>query len=102
MRRTDPRGVHGEVWEAGCLEHEGGCGARVTGDSREEAIAAWNRRPEVDASIYINGQTIAAWLRTDGTYQVATPDDDPTDLMDQGFDPVIKVPPSAAFALPEK
>ena len=44
MRRDDPRGVHGECWELGCLTHEGGCGATVYGDSRDEAIAAWNRR----------------------------------------------------------
>ncbi len=46
MSRSDPRGVHGTVWVLGCLDHEGGCGAEVTGDSREDAIAAWNRRPE--------------------------------------------------------
>lgn len=45
MRRDDPRGIHGEVWELGCLTHEGGCGATVSADSRDEAIAAWNRRP---------------------------------------------------------
>jgi sarcosine oxidase delta subunit len=44
MRRDDPRGVHGECWELSCLTHEGGCGAMVCGDSREEAIGAWNRR----------------------------------------------------------
>lgn len=46
MRYNDPRVCHGQVWEMGCLEHEGGCGATMTGDSREEVIAKWNRRPE--------------------------------------------------------
>jgi hypothetical protein len=47
---NDPRGVHGQVWELGCLEHEGGCGATMTGDSREEVLAKWNRRasPEME------------------------------------------------------
>ena len=44
MRWDDPRGTHGQVWELGCLEHEGGCGATMTGDSREEVLAKWNRR----------------------------------------------------------
>lgn len=44
MRRDDPRGVHGKVWELGCLEHECGCGATMTGDSRDEVIAKWNKR----------------------------------------------------------
>jgi hypothetical protein len=34
----------GDCWEMGCLEHEGGCGATVTGDSREDVIEKWNRR----------------------------------------------------------
>lgn len=46
MRADDPRGVQGKCWELNCLTHEGGCGANVTGDSRAEAIAAWNRRPK--------------------------------------------------------
>lgn len=45
MRMNDPRGVHGQVWEMNCLEHEGGCGASMHGDSREEVVAKWNRRP---------------------------------------------------------
>lgn len=44
MRANDPRGVHGRCWELNCLEHEGGCGASVSGDSREETIKKWNRR----------------------------------------------------------
>lgn len=34
----------GDVWEVLCLVHNGGCSAQVSGDSREEAIANWNRR----------------------------------------------------------
>ncbi len=44
MSRDDPRGTHGEVWELGCLEHEGGCGATMHGDSRDDALAKWNSR----------------------------------------------------------
>lgn len=46
MRRDDPRGIHGLSWTLGCLEHEGGCGADMRGDSRPEVIANWNRRYE--------------------------------------------------------
>jgi hypothetical protein len=28
-----------------CPKPAGGCGAQITGDSREEALAAWSRRP---------------------------------------------------------
>lgn len=31
-------------WEMNCLEHEGGCGASMSGDGREEVLAKWNRR----------------------------------------------------------
>lgn len=49
-RNDDPRGTHGEVWELGCLEHEGGCGATMHGDSRIEVLAKWNHRePPNDA-----------------------------------------------------
>ena len=44
IRRDDPRGTHGEVWELGCLEHEGGCGATMYGDSLAEVLAKWNAR----------------------------------------------------------
>lgn len=44
MRWDDPRGTHGQVWELGCLEHEGGCGATMTGDSRQDVLEKWNRR----------------------------------------------------------
>lgn len=32
------------IWTAGCIDNEGGCNASVLGDSREDAIAKWNRR----------------------------------------------------------
>ena len=44
MRWDDPRGTHGQVWELSCLEHEGGCGATMTGDSRQDVLDKWNRR----------------------------------------------------------
>lgn len=52
MRMNDPRGVHGQCWELGCLVHEGGCGATMHGDSRDEVIANWNRR---SAKSFANG-----------------------------------------------
>ena len=44
IRWDDPRGFHGRCWSLTCLEHEGGCGAEMQGDSEEEVIARWNRR----------------------------------------------------------
>lgn len=40
----DPR-KQGSCFEVNCVQHYGGCGASISGDSEEEAIAAWNRRP---------------------------------------------------------
>jgi len=36
--------AEGKCWLVHCPEHAGGCGAEITGDSREEAIEKWNRR----------------------------------------------------------
>lgn len=33
-----------QVWRAGCIESDGGCGAEVTGWSAEEAIKLWDKR----------------------------------------------------------
>jgi hypothetical protein len=33
-----------------CTENMGGCGVQVSGDSRDEAISRWNRRPTAQAS----------------------------------------------------
>jgi hypothetical protein len=43
-RRTE---VPKEQWCYGmnCTETSGGCGAAISGDSAEEALAKWNRRP---------------------------------------------------------
>ena len=43
-RRQFPLESSGDVWEMGCLEHEGGCGATMCGDSRAQVIEKWNRR----------------------------------------------------------
>lgn len=32
------------LWNAGCVDNEGGCNAYVLGGSREEAIQRWNTR----------------------------------------------------------
>jgi len=34
----------GECWGMNCTQCMGGCGARINGDSMEEAIAKWNTR----------------------------------------------------------
>lgn len=36
-------------WEMNCPTPSGGCGAEMHGDSREEAIAKWNRRANAGA-----------------------------------------------------
>lgn len=41
-----PSNVVPEIWQAGCIESEGGCTAHVLGFSRAEAIEAWNKRRE--------------------------------------------------------
>jgi hypothetical protein len=33
-------------WLFHCNESEGGCGAELTGDSRDEVIEKWKRRPK--------------------------------------------------------
>lgn len=43
ISHDDPRDGE-QCWDMGCLEHEGGCGASISGDSREEVITKWNRR----------------------------------------------------------
>ena len=39
-----PHELLGDVWEMNCLEHEGGCGASISANSREAVIIKWNRR----------------------------------------------------------
>lgn len=35
----------GDCWDMGCLVHEGGCSATITGDTKSETVTKWNRRP---------------------------------------------------------
>jgi hypothetical protein len=42
----DPREHFGRVWTMHCPTVYGGCGMEISGDSKEEAIEKWNRRPE--------------------------------------------------------
>ena len=35
---------HGWTWSLSCVEHYGGCGLNISGDSKEEVIEKWNRR----------------------------------------------------------
>jgi hypothetical protein len=49
---NDPREAMGRVWKMQCTDNHGGCGAEVTGDSLEEVIEKWNRRPEVKPVAY--------------------------------------------------
>jgi hypothetical protein len=46
FRRDQQSPGDGQVWTFGCLETEGGCGAEIRADSRDEVLAAWNRREE--------------------------------------------------------
>ena len=41
---TPPWEPHGETWELHCNVIYGGCSAQLSGDSREEVIAKWQRR----------------------------------------------------------
>ena len=50
--------------------------------------------------VSIHGHTISGWLYGD-VYITATPNDDASDMMNRGYEAVIKVPPSTTFALPE-
>ena len=45
----DGRDGHGYTWTMHCNRSYGGCGAQISGDSRDEAIAAWNRRASLSA-----------------------------------------------------
>ena len=40
------REVPPEQWcyDVNCVQHHGGCGASISGDSKQEAIDKWNRR----------------------------------------------------------
>jgi hypothetical protein len=100
MRWDDPRGVHGYTHEMNCLEHEGGCSMNVRGDTREETIEKWNCRPDEDAFDSIHGRTIVGWIYRD-VFRLATATDDVTELMNLEYEPIIKVPPSCTFTLPE-
>lgn len=43
-RRKEQREGDGMCYTLHCPVPSGGCGAEISGDSKEEAIAAWNRR----------------------------------------------------------
>lgn len=43
---NDKREGHGRTWTLHCPVTVGGCGAQISGDTREEAIAAWDRRAD--------------------------------------------------------
>lgn len=43
--RRDHKEGDGKCWRMHCPTPSGGCGAEISGDSKEEALAAWNRRP---------------------------------------------------------
>lgn len=46
----DARPDDGWCWVMSCAVHNGGCGAEMNADSKEEVIAAWNRRAALAAS----------------------------------------------------
>jgi hypothetical protein len=37
-------GTQNECWEINCVETSGGCAVRIIGDSKDDAIAKWQRR----------------------------------------------------------
>jgi hypothetical protein len=46
---TRPDTYGNQVYRAGCVESAGGCGAEVTGWTKDEAIQRWNTRICVDS-----------------------------------------------------
>lgn len=42
--KRSPVVASGPVWGLHCPEHEGGCGASISGLTKEECLARWNRR----------------------------------------------------------
>lgn len=48
-------GTHfdGLCWEVHCPTIYGGCGAEISGDSRQEAINAWNKRSDASTTITV-------------------------------------------------
>lgn len=42
--RKEQQEPDGVCYEVNCCLHYGGCGANISGDSKEEAIAKWNTR----------------------------------------------------------
>lgn len=43
-RQLDGKDSDGWVWGMHCPESYGGCGAEIHGDTKDEALAKWNRR----------------------------------------------------------
>ena len=44
VRWKDRRDGDGNVWGMHCPEPAGGCGVEIHGDTKDEALAKWNRR----------------------------------------------------------
>lgn len=42
--RSELSDYDGQVWELNCVEHYGGCGANMLGDSPKDVLDKWNRR----------------------------------------------------------
>lgn len=49
------------VWEAGCVDNEGGCNAYVLGGTALEAIDNWNNRTNVSDETAALKQELKAW-----------------------------------------
>lgn len=46
FHRNQAREGDGQCWGMHCTGNMGGCGAQISGDTKEEAIAAWNTRAD--------------------------------------------------------
>lgn len=84
----------GRVWSFGCNEVEGGCGARVLGDTPEHCQQRWNARAEVvdlvahlERQALFSERTFGPGARTQGVLahirkELVEIADDPADLME--------------------
>ncbi len=60
-------------WSLDCLEHEGGCGAEMSGDGRDEVISKWNRRaPALQAAMHSCEATEVIYIGDDFYWKSGT------------------------------
>lgn len=59
---SDPR-KQGSCYKINCVEHYGGCGANLTGDSIDEVVNAWNKRVH-NQTVVVSG-SVWGWAIVD-------------------------------------